>query len=33
MILSDVELMNYIKDKVLIVEPFDQEIVKQNGLD
>jgi len=33
MILSDVELMNYIKEKVLVVEPFDQEIVKENGLD
>ena len=33
MILSDIELINYIKEKLLIVEPFDQEIVKENGLD
>jgi dCTP deaminase len=32
-ILSDVELMNYIKDKLLVVEPFAPEIVKENGLD
>ena len=33
MILSDVELMRYIEDKLLIVEPFDEEILKENGLD
>lgn len=33
MILSDAELMRYIEEKLLIVEPFDQGIVKENGLD
>lgn len=33
MILSDIELLNYIREKLLVVEPFDEEIVKENGLD
>lgn len=33
MILSDVELIRHIEEKLLIVEPFDLEIVKENGLD
>lgn len=33
MILSDFDLNNFIKDKRLIVKPFEQEIVRENGLD
>lgn len=33
MILSDAELMRYIEEGRLVVEPFDREILKENGLD
>jgi dCTP deaminase len=33
MILSDIELLSYIQEKLLIIDPFDEEIVKENGLD
>ncbi len=33
MILSDFDLNNFIKDKRLIVKPFDKEIIRENGLD
>lgn len=33
MILSDAELMRYLEDNLLIVEPLDKETVKENGLD
>lgn len=33
MILSDFDLNNFIKDKRLIVRPFDKEIIRENGLD
>ena len=33
MILSDFDLNNMIKDKRLVVKPFDSEIVRENGLD
>jgi len=33
MILSDADLKRYIREGKLIVEPFDPEIVRENGLD
>lgn len=33
MILSDIELLNYIREGLLSVDPFNSEIVKENGLD
>jgi len=33
MILSDFDLLNYIRNRRLVVEPFDMEIVRENGLD
>lgn len=33
MILSDIDLMNYIRNKRIIIEPFDKEIVRENGID
>ena len=33
MILSDADLRKYIESGKLVVEPFDPEIVRENGLD
>ncbi len=33
MILSDFDLVNYIKSGRLVIEPFSEEIVRENGLD
>ena len=33
MILSDTDLLEHIRDRILVVDPFDSEIVKENGLD
>jgi dCTP deaminase len=33
MILSDFDLENYIRDKRLVLEPFDKSCVKENGID
>ena len=33
MILSDFDLENYIKAKRLIIEPFESELIRENGLD
>ncbi|MGB9732892.1 MAG: dCTP deaminase [Candidatus Micrarchaeia archaeon] len=33
MILSDFDLENMIKDKRLVIKPFDREIIRENGID
>ena len=33
MILSDFDLEGLIKEKTLIIKPFDKEIIRENGLD
>lgn len=33
MILSDFDLDNYIREKRLVVRPFDREIIRENGID
>jgi len=33
MILSDFDLWNYIRDRRLVIEPFKEDIVRENGLD
>ncbi|MDJ0269596.1 MAG: dCTP deaminase [Aigarchaeota archaeon] len=33
MILSDFDLWNYLRSKRLVIEPFEDEIVRENGLD
>jgi dCTP deaminase len=33
MILSDFDLENYIRDKRLVIKPFDKEQIRENGLD